>query len=342
MVYDKKNRYKILLWGLVILSLLIPYAAAGSPATGHPYMLFHDISEVPGYQYRTLSPWNTWERGIIASADSSLSRKFSGSLGSYDRVNYRGEFAQDLGLAYQITKKTQYATKAREALLNLNVGTVTGKTDLALALGSYSLAYDFIQPTLDPATDVKIRDKLATLANTVYKNLNDNGAARNYVSFADHHGQAYPMVGIAGAALYDYTNPNKLPLSSTPADWKKVGTVYLFENDQLHSFGRSLFSFGFEESTGKNYLGAYKSYYNSDYATWFQVAYHTYGENLLAKYPAAKKAFTSELWESLPNSYGTNFVTGGNAKWTYHKGIISLLSDTEKGQVLNHLDRPEA
>jgi hypothetical protein len=80
----------------------------------------------------------------------------------------------------------------------------------------------------------------------VYKDLNDNGTTRNYVSFADYHGQAYPMVGIAGAALYDYTNPNKLPLSSTPADWKKVGTAYLFENDQLHSSGRSLFSFGFE------------------------------------------------------------------------------------------------
>ena len=248
---------------------------------------------------------------------SHLTRNFSGSLASYDRVNYRGEFAEYLGLAYQITKKPEYAQKAREALLNLDVGTVSGKTDRALALGSYSLAYDFIQPSLDPATDATIRDKLATLADTVYKDLNDSGTNLNYVTFADYHGQAYPMVGVAGAALSDYTNPHKLPLSSTPADWYKVGTVYLFENDQLHSSGRSLFSYGFEEASGKNFLGAYKSYVTDDYSLWLQVAYHTYGENLLEKYPAVKKAFTSELWESLPNSYSNNFVT----EWEYQMGV---------------------
>jgi hypothetical protein len=339
---DKKNFHIVLLWGLLMGSMMLPGIGAAEPQTGHPYMLFHDISDVPGYQYRTMTPWKSWESGILSNADQSLTRDFTGTLSSYDRVNYRGSFAQYLGLAYQITKKPPYAQKAREALLNLDVGTVTGKTDRALSLGSYSLAYDFIQPTLDSATDVKIRDKLATLADTVYKDLNDNGTTLNYVSFADYHGQAYPMVGVAGAALSDYTNPNKLPLSSTPADWHHVGTDYLFENDQLHSSGRSLFSYGFEESTGKNYLGAYKSYYTAEYATWLQVAYHTYSENLFEKYPAAKKAFTSELWESLPNGYSNNFITNGNTKWTYHKGFISLLSDTEKGQVLNYLDRLES
>ena len=70
----------------------------------------------------------------------------------------------------------------------------------------------FIQPTLDPATDTIIRDKLATLADSVYKDLNDNGTNKNYITFADYHGQAYPNMGIAGAALADYTNPNNLPL----------------------------------------------------------------------------------------------------------------------------------
>ncbi len=338
----KKNRYVILLWGLVIVSLMMPCVAAALPTTGHPYMLFHDISETPGYQYRTTAPWSSYEASILSSANSGLGRNFSGTMTSYDRIIYRGAFARDLGLAYQITKKPEYAQKAREALLNLDVGAVTLKTDYALALGPYSLAYDFIQPTLDPATDMKIRDKLATLADRAYKDLNEDGKNLKYVSFADHHGQAYPMVGIAGAALYDYTNPNRLPLSSTPADWYHVGTDYLFENDKLHSYGRSLFSFGFEESTGKNYAGAYKSYYTDEYAIWLQVAYHTYGENLLEKYPAAKRAFTSELWESLPNSYSTNFITNGNAKWTYHRGIISLLSDNEKGEILNYLSRIES
>jgi hypothetical protein len=341
MVDNKKNRYVILIWGLVIVSLMIPCVAAAAPVV-HPYMLFHDISEVPGYQYRTLDPWKGWETGIISSANGYLSTNFPGNLGSYDRVSYRGSFAEYLGLAYQITKKPVYAQKAREALLNLNVGTVSETIDRANALGSYSLAYDWIQPTLDPATDIQIRDKLATLADRAYKDLNDNGKNLQYVTFADYHGQAYPMLGVAGAALSDYTNPNHLPLTSTPADWRHVGTDYLFENDKLHSYGRSLFSFGFEESSGKNLLGAYKSYVTDRYALWFQVDYHAYGENLFEKYPAAKKAFTSELWESLPNGYSNNYITNGNTRWTYQRGFISLLPDNEKGQVLNHIARADA
>jgi hypothetical protein len=254
---------------------------------------------------------------------------------------YRGNFARDLGLTYQITKDKRYATKAKEALLNMSVGTVAYNLDKANALGGYSLAYDFVQPTLTISEDKLIRDKLATLADAVYKDLNDNGTTRGYVSFADYHGQAYPMVGIAGAVLYDYTNPNGLALSSTPADWKNVGKEYLFGNDVLHSYGRSLFSFGFDEASGKHLNGAYKDYVIENLALWLQVSDHAFDENLVEIYPAAKKAVTSEIWESLPNEYTGNYVTNGNTGWAYHKTIISLLSDSEKGQVLNHIDRIE-
>ncbi|MFZ0005597.1 MAG: hypothetical protein WAK45_06910 [Methanoregula sp.] len=323
---------------LIILAALIPVVSANTPTTGHPFLLFHDISQTPGYQYQNMDPWNTWQNSILSGADRSLALDFSGNLGAYDRVQYRAGYARDLGLAYQITKKPQYATKAKEALLNLSVGTISEKVDKANALGEYCLAYDFIQPTLDPATDTIIRDKLATLADMVYGDLNGNGTTRNYVSFADYHGQAYPMMGIAGAALYDYTNPNHFPLTSTPADWQKVGTDYLFVNDQLHSYNRSLFSFGFDETSGKYLNGAYKFYVYDDLDLWLQVAYHAYGENLLDIYPAAKKGVTTEIWDSLPNNYASNYVTNGNTGWAYQTAIISLLSDSEKGPVLNHID----
>jgi hypothetical protein len=341
MVDNKKIRYVILLWGLVIVSLMIPCVAAAPPTTGHPYMLFHDISETPGYQYRTMDPWKGWESGIITSAYISLSQNFSGNMGDYNRLVYRGAFTKDLGLAYQITKDSKYALKTREALLNLDVGDVPYRFDRAEALGSYSLAYDWVQPTLDTANDTIIRDKLATMADTAYKDLNDNGKDLGNIDFADYQGKAYPMLGVASAALYDYTNPNHLPLSTTPADWKKVGTDYLFVNDKLHSNGRSLFSFGFDEDSGKHLNGAYKAYVVDEFATWFQVSNHAYGENLLEIYPAAKKAFTSEVWESLPNQYSSNYVTNGNIGWTYQKGIVNLLTDTEKTTVLNHIDRLE-
>jgi hypothetical protein len=256
-------------------------------------------------------------------------------------MTYRASFARDFGLAYQITKKPTYALKAKEALLNMDVGTVSYNGDRANALGDYALAYDWVQPTLDPATDMIIRDKLATLADRVYKDLNGGGTSMTAIDYAGYHGQAYPLMGVAGAALYDYTNPNHLALKSTPADWKKVGTEYLFENDKLHSYGRSMFSFGFDEDSGKHLTGAYKSYVINQLALWFQVSDHVYGENLLEKYPTARKAVLSETWESLPNQYGNNYATGGNTGWTYQKGIVSLLSGTDQSAVLNHIDRIE-
>ncbi len=69
---------------------------------------------------------------------------------------------------------------------------------------------------------------------------------------------------------------------------------------------------------------------------WLQVYNHLYHENPFEKYPAAKLAFTSELWESLPNEYNNNYVTIGNTKWTYHKGFLNLLDNQSKSNALNY------
>src|SRR5665647_514535 len=123
-------------------------------------MLFHDISETPGYQNRAMDPWKQWESDIKWLADNQGMTTNYGTPGS---ILYYGSSASDLGMAYQITKDTKYATKAREALLNMQLATSSEKFQKAEGLGGYSLAYDFIQPTLDSATDKTIRDKLATL-----------------------------------------------------------------------------------------------------------------------------------------------------------------------------------
>ena len=323
-------------WGVILCFIFFVPVVVSAESIVHPALLFDNIQDTPGYKHSTIEPWKSYQRQILRSADNSLGLNFSGSLGSHDRIMYRGSYAQDLGLAYQITKNSKYATKAQEALVNLDKGTVAYKSDKAGAVASYSLSYDFIQPTLDPATDTIIRDKLAALADSVYRDLNDNGTTKNYVSFADYHGQAYPDIGIAGAALADFTNPNNLVLSSTPKDWHKVGTDYLFIDDKLHSYGRSLFSFGFDETSGKHLNGAYKSYVLGDYMLWLQVYNHFYHENPFEKYPAAKRVFTSELWESLPNGYSNNYVTLGNTKWIYHRNIVNLLDDEEKANALNY------
>jgi hypothetical protein len=322
----------------ILVFSLVPSVATAVPVS-HPALLFHDISETPGYQNNAIQPWKNYQQQIIQSGKVALTKDFTKNLGAYDRVNYRSGFARDAAFAYQVTKDPKYADKAKEGLMNLDVGKVTIRTDNALALGGYALAYDLVQPSLDPASDQAIRDKLATLADKVYKSLNEDGKNPQYISFADFHGQAYPMVGIAAAALSDYTNPNHLPLSSSPDDWLKVGTDYLFVDDKLHSYDRSLFSFGFDDVSGKHLNGAYKSYVIDDYAWWLQVYNHFYQANPFDKYPVAKNAFTSELWESLPNGYGNNYVTNGNLKWTYHRAFVNLLNDTEKSEVLTFDDK---
>lgn len=326
-------------WLITILLVfsLIPVMVSGATES-HPSLLFNDIKETPGYQHRTESPWSNWEQSIINSATNSLSRNFQNSKWtSYNRISNRAQFASELALAYQITKDAKYAIKAKESLLNLEKGDALYKMDRSDALRGYSLTYDWIQPYLDPSSDSVIRNKLALLADAVYKDLNDGGTKPDYISFADYHGQAYPSIGFAGLVLYNYTNPNKIPLSSSPPDWLKAGTEYLFVNDKLHSYNRPLFSFGFDEA-GKHLNGEYKSYVIDDFIWWFQAYSHFFAKNIFNEYPVAKRAFTSELWESMPNNYNNNFITSGNTKEFYHKGIINLLDNNNKSYALNHID----
>jgi len=305
----------------------------------HPSLLFGDIRETPGYRYRNRTPWSGWEAGILKSAKASLTRDFSRSLGSYNREGYRAGFASDLGLAYQITKQPEFALKAREALLAIGTGDAS-KTDRATALAGYSLAYDWVEQTLSPADNAAIRDRLATLADTVYGELNNNGTWRHVIQFADYHGQAYPAMGIAGCVLSDYTSTGSLHLSSTPADWFRVGTYDLFVDDELHDTGgRSLFSYGFDESSGKFLNGAYKFYVTDDFLRWFQVYGHVTGRNIFDDYPAARRGFTAELWDSLPDFYSANYVTLGDTRWTYPEGILNLLDNETRSEVLAYLDR---
>lgn len=316
----------------------------------HPFLLFHSISETPGYQHRASSPWKGWEADVIESANTALTRDFSDPAWDVEWpadnwVSARGQYAMNLGLAYQITKNPSYASKARHALLYAGTGEVPAQPNSmipeeyrAMSLMGYSLAYDWVQPTLDPASDRAIRDKLALLADSVYKSLNWNNTKRSYITFCDFQGQAYLTMGLAGTALCDYTNPNHLRLSSSPSDWVKAATDYYFVNDKLHDYGLPLLSFE-ADSSGKDMMGAYKVYYMDDMAWWAQVYSHYYNRSFFTDYPQAKKAMTSEVWESLPNGYSGDYVTNSNLIYAYQRGIANLLDPGSRASVLKHGDR---
>lgn len=307
---------------------------ASAQTLTHPCLLFENIEETHGYQHRTESSWSVWEASIISSAENALSKDFTDSTW---RMCYQTEAARDLGLAYQITKNTTYAVKAKEALLNLDIADIPYKVSKTWGLHGYSLCYDWVQPYLDTTSDETIRDKLATLADQAYYDLNDGGTNMHYISFADYHGQAYPVMGIVGCVLSDYTNPNSLPLSSMPSDWLKVGIDYLFVNDILHHYNKPLILSGFDEA-GKSSGGGYKAYVLDEFLWWFQVYSHFNKRNIFEDYPISKKAFSSELWESLPNRYHNNWCTSGQCRWDYHRVIINLFDNDYKAYMLNHDD----
>ncbi len=244
----------------------------------------------------------------------------------------------NLALAYQITKDTSYSAKAREALLNLDVGVVPTAPPMmmpqgfhAMAVMNYAIAYDMVQPTMDAATDMKVRDKLALMADACYK---ENAAKPTYVDFVDWQGQSYPDLAIAGVALNDYTNPNKLSLSSMPSDWVKMGTDYMFVSDKTHTNGKPMISYQVDNE-GMDMFGAYKGYYIDDFTWWAQIYTHFYGKNFLDVYPIVKNLLTAEEWTSLPDHYSSNYVTNGQMKYSYYQGVVNLLTPAERAVDLN-------
>jgi len=172
----------------------------------HPFLLFHDINETPGYQHSDEDPWKTWEQRILRSANSSLDTDFS-SRWEGDYVSVRAGKASDLALAYQITGNASYAGKAREALMNMGLGdSPDAQKNMSQLLG-YCLAYDWVQPYLTRDDDEAIRDGLAILADKAYRGLNYDNTRRSLIKTVDYHMQWYPILGIAGVTLSDYTNP---------------------------------------------------------------------------------------------------------------------------------------
>ncbi|BAI60911.1 conserved hypothetical protein [Methanocella paludicola SANAE] len=317
--------------------------------TTHPFLLFHDIANTPGYKYRSSQPWSGWEEGILDSANIALTKDFTDptwatSWEADNWVSARGQYAMNLGLAYQITKDKKYADKAKQALLDLDVGEVPEEPNSmipeefkAMSLLGYSLAYDWVQPALDIDSDKAIRDKLAVLADDVYGDLNWDGTKRSYITFCDFQGQAYPTLGIAGVVLHDYVNPHKLALRSMPSDWVKAATTYYFVNDGLHDYGQSLLSFEVDDA-GKDMMGAYRAYYIDDLSWWAQVYSYYYQKNFLNTYPLAKKALTAELWSSLPNGYSGDLATDSNLIYAYHSGIANLLDTQDRSYILKYDD----
>lgn len=302
----------------------------------HPILF--DPRQTPGYAHWSQSPWSSYMNSIKVYADRTFSNQYSSP--SYGTYASRAMDAMYTALAYYATGNVKYARQAEYILLNMDKGAATTEVVKANSLMRYAIAYDWVQPALSAGNDTAIRDKLARMTDSVFYKLNHYlkpAGDPNYVTFVDYHGQAYPCVGIAGMVLSDYTNPNRIPLNNTPADWIKCGTEYLFVADALHTPNVPVINYNIDVN-GNDLLGSYKTYYHEEwiYLMW---AYQGYaGRSIFVDYPITKQWATAEVWSSLPNRYINDWVTDGNTYRTYQKALIPLMDAQTQAYVLKHID----
>ncbi|WP_148266620.1 hypothetical protein [Methanocella arvoryzae] len=309
----------------------------------HPYLFFNDIRETPGYQNRNLTPWSGYEYEIIRGANIVYDRDFSVPWPGDPRedIMSRAGYAKTFAMAWHITGDEKYAKKAVEALTNIGVGDPYSPHRRSVAVRDYSIAYDLVQPYMSEQTDAKVRDKLAKLADQVYRELNSDGTDTDYVTFWDYHGQAYINVAFAGLALADYDNPGRLSLKSGPSDWLKCGTDYFFVSDPLHDRHKPIVYYGFDAATGKDLIG-YNTYTLENMVLFAQAYTHVTGENYVEKYPIMKGHFTAEVWDSYPNGVEATYETLLNLRFNYHACIANLLDEVNRSAVLRHYDNVNA
>lgn len=341
----------VIIFVILLIFIILDVLLSGLPGSNpfsmhndHPSLFFCNISECPGYANRYLDPWKSNEYSIIQEAGVALDKNFAWDTwpgDPYDDVMGRASYAKNLALAWQITGNEQYAKKAEEALQNLEKGNPYSSLRKSCAIRDYCIAYDMVQPYMIAATDIKIRDKLAILANQVYNELNNNGTSLNYVTFWDYHGQAYINVAFAGLVLKDYTNPNHININSGPDDWLKCGTDYYFVSDHLHNGHKPIVYYGLDNATGKDLIG-YNSYTLQSMVLFAQAYTHVKGENYLDKYPVLKGHFTAEIWDSYPNDVEATYETLMNIRFNYQNCIANLLDEVNRSAVLRHYDNINA
>lgn len=322
-----------------IAILPVPYA---SPLVNsvHPLLFFNNISQCNGFMNHNSEPWASWQASIMSDANSSLKANFL-SGADYSTT------AADLGMAYQLTKDPKYAAAAASAITYWNSTKFTNATGVAnaswtrdMALSSYVIGYDLAQPGMTAAQDGAARDALATLADAAYHDATFNGD--KYIDYNDNYGREYWSVGLAGMALYDYTDPNNISITTTPVDWQNMGENFTMVNDKMHpSYNRGVVTFSWDNA-GHNLDGAYREYdivFESLYANAYT---HFYGVNFLDKYPLAKEHFKSETWETFPNGYMPNTETLGETRQHFEQWTIGLYDAANQSYMASQIAKEDS
>ena len=306
-------------------------------ANTHPYLYFHNISEVPGYKNNKTEPWASWEYLIIADANTASGYNWAGNISGSNDINSRGELAAECALAYYIKGDAKYKTAAINALLNMNVGDKNNHYTLGMGVPGWAFAYDLMQPYLTSAQDTQVRDLLAKYASDAWVDANSVSGTldKTYVTFWDGQGRCYPGIGVAGLVLADYTNPNNITLTAGLDRWIAAGTTDFFVHDSYHTCenSRPIIDYAMD-STGVDFSNSYQSYAMATMIKYAQAYSHTYGHSIFDDYPKLKQYFMYDLWSSLPIGYTSSYSTGGNEFPNFYGDIANLASGTDKNNMI--------
>lgn len=287
----------------------------------HPYMLFRNISEVPGFQHREEVPWSTYEIAIKSSADggstlnSALWYHICSNSGGAGCTNYANTTITNLyNLASTSAERTSYA-------------------------GEYAIAYDLIagtkdtgDTTLTSAIDETIRDKFAGMANkSVSLAVTSNPTDINVNEILFYR---YYYVWIISEVLHDYDTTGK-NLQYGVSDWNRMGGYDTFVLDEYNT-ELATTSRGYSSTPGMTYWyinksggqplqGSYEVYYG-DLQSRIPLLYNQTHGNIFTAYPDWEKYWVHPVYMRLPNGYQPNLITNGNTIMNFWISGIEWLS----------------
>ena len=266
----------------------------------HPFALFGNISETPGYIYNSngTAPYTNWHNSIIFYGKYyGLDYDFCNqSLSAKDKAWRARGLAESYLLEYNVT----VADKAVEALYCINVSAFSDNDRfMGFALIDYALAFDWMHEYIIEHNETiyySIRDKIAHLADECYKGIPTHTNAHDKTILAS-------ACGIASIVLKDYDSD----YSSTPDDWFTAGTTWLFINDSVGN--RAILNY-YNNRDGLSELGGYKGYWIDALWKWANV--YNYQYKNVSEFAILKNIFNEVLWIILPNGESPSQNTRDN------------------------------
>jgi len=310
-----------LTFGVVLMCETAGVAAPPSPQQlisevarkSHPRLLFTKWEETPGHRRRAEPP-------------------YGGHLGwlFYAKVDADRHGGLYAAFYYQVSKDKTYAQKAKEALAKVEPFKGTNIRLAAGPLINSALAYDWVHDTLSPEEDRRTLQRLAALADSVYRKYPTQGNTHDRIIGAS-------ALGVMALALagYDPKTPSK------PVDWLRDATVSLFIQDRFQfpsayrhdrRYGRFCPALlGVCNRGGFCRIGGYRAYWVATLSQWLLIYAKATGRNPLDDFPIARGVVNDPIWESMPNRMDSQQGTRASNYWGYYHNLLALMTPPERG-----------